>query len=479
MVNSMKKAIGLTILLLLSALLIPTKVESDLPGEKIVLSIFNPLNYTRVDEPVIIRWVNLTDPNVGKLPQNANPNSFRVTYENNTEVPSQFDDLTAYGYEKYLVFRATVPANSSVDYYLYYTTGEYSPPEYTPDVNITETDVYYLITAQNYSGAINKGTGVMENINTTNSEMLLTNFGGSSYGATGWSFGWYQVGSTGAQTILLKQGPVRSIIVAKGEIWYNDAQQKTPPIPDPGSSDWNYTTIYLLYRDRVEALTQQVYTGTDAMNLCQARAGLSHSVTWMIEGTITLDAPPELLSEPFQVTIPPEYSPYDDMRPQLQEWEGAIFTIYPKDGKTDYGYGPSVQGAEYAKWADATSNDGTLGYGVIFYDSPQIVRIECADGRNWNSNVIELNIIQYNAYPQGLVPPGLEPLWYHWILLPHENVNYNYTRTEAEKAYHPLNFKGAPPPPPPIQIPVWVVYLAFFAAAIVVLIFFARKSKSK
>jgi hypothetical protein len=152
-----------------------TLVEaSTLPENRIELIISNSLNVTRTDEPAIIRWINLTE---SGIPEDANPYSFRVTDKDGNEVPSQFDDITAYGYEKYLVFPATVPGSSNATYYLYYTTGSWTRPTYTKAVNITETDTAYSFTAQNYSGIINKTNGVMASLKTSNSGELLSGRG--------------------------------------------------------------------------------------------------------------------------------------------------------------------------------------------------------------------------------------------------------------------------------------------------------------
>jgi len=475
----MKKAagllpVGLMLFLFFSAILVPVKVQAqNIPGTYVELKIINSLNDTdRVDEPVVIDMAKVV------LPEGANPDSYRITNATGGEVPSQFDNLTEYGYSQYLVFPATVPRGSNVTYQLHYSTEKTWPKaNYTAAVPLTPTDIQYVFTAETYSGVINKSTGVMANIKTTHSGILLTSFGISSIGSPGWNYGWYQSGSNDSQTTFIAQGPVRSIVVSEGEMWYNDVALKNAlglgPFKDPGSSNWTWTTIYLIYKDRVQFLTHQVYEGTMPMSLAQVRVGDSQNITWMLNGKTTFDAP----TGPYQNTVQaPKWTGYSG---DYIEWNGELFTFYPIRDKAQFLPGGV---AKYGRWVDVTSENQSFGFGAIFTNSSQVTRVEVGDGRSWGAklaqSVLELSYIQYSAYPSGTVIPGKE-LWYDWFLLPHENTGYNYTQAEADKVYSPLGFTagaggggGGP------TVPVWVVYGVFFGAAAVVVVFFARKIRT-
>jgi hypothetical protein len=453
----MKKAIVLTLLLFLSAVLIPINMQSQqsLPSQTIVLSIINHLNYTRTNETVIVTWTNLT---TGGMPNNANPDSFRVIDQNGKEVPSQFDDLTAYGYEKYLVFPATVPANSAANYTLYYTTGSWAKPTYTNAVNITETKAAYSITAQNYSATISKTSGAMISLKTRQSGELLsagTGFDSEVFQGTNWSPNWLQVEITDAQTTLLSEGPVRSIIVTDSAL---------------GSSQWNFTTVYLIYKDRIETLTKQIYLGTSASSAIGVRVNTVNSVAWLLGGNIWWDGDN---NEAVNQTI---HSNTDTYHNAYSEWAGAVFTVRSSQYYKNYNQ-------TIGRWFDLIPSNGSFGYGFIIYNAQNAVRIEDQDMRQYNSSDLAIASLFYQiSDSSGAITPVIPntELWYHWAILPQDNSNYTYIQTETEKAYSPLGLRiSAPPPRKSITIPEWLVFVVFFAVVAAVAILFARKLRSK
>jgi hypothetical protein len=325
----------------------------------------------------------------------------------------------------------------------------------------------------------------MYNISTTNSGILLSDFGASSIGAPSWNYGWYQ---NSAKTTLVDQGPVRSIVVAQGNLVYT-------PQPNVGPSNWTFTTVYFIYKDRVEDMTQQNYVGTSTESVMQVRVTIDQPVDWMLTGNATLDTPPA----PFTETIQNPYAGYANI---WRDYTGDVWDIYPsntslagllrvKDALPCY---PS-----YGKWADLTSANGTFGYGVIFSNSTYITRIELQDGRSYGSNVLTLAFIQLYDYTSStIVPPAphqltqvppIPPLTYAWTLLPHETPqSYNYTQTEALKADNPLAVYTAPVKTTVtiwqkivdwIRSNPWFPYAVFIVVAAAIIVLFARRIKPK
>jgi hypothetical protein len=215
-----------------------------------------------------------------------------------------------------------------------------------------------------------------------------------------------------AQTTLISEGPVRSIIVTRASL---------------GTSEWNFTTVYLLYKDRIETLTRQVFVGVDMGVFSAVRVSTVGNITsWLEEATASLDGDN---NEVFQETVQKVYTGYNN---PYREWPGALLTVR---AKRHY----ESEGEIIGRWFDLTAKNGSFGYGFIVHDARDAVRIEVDGGRSYGAGqVISSHFYQVSDLGWGApVPPNME-LCYHWTILPHEDADYTYTQAEAEKAYHPL-----------------------------------------